>query len=205
VLTSDVIPFDALPALDAAVADSELVEYIASAGVIEQIIFGIDPSATFEATHTLWFADSRVRQAVTQCIDRQALADTFTGGRSPVMDTFVPTDHALRPADLPQWPYDPAAANTLLDEAGLLDANGDGVREAIGATQPFSVTLGTVAGDPLRQELNERVRDDLADVRHPGQPLYDGRRHVVCSGAERHRLRPPVRPGPIRLAQSHSP
>ena len=162
VLTSDVIPFDALPALDAAVADSELVEYVASAGVIEQIIFGIDPSATFEATHSLWFADSRVRQAVTQCIDRQALADTFTGGRSPVMDTFVPTDHALRPADLPQWPYDPAAANTLLDEAGLLDANGDGVREAIGATQPFSVTLGTVAGDPLRQELNERVRDDLA-------------------------------------------
>jgi peptide/nickel transport system substrate-binding protein len=161
-LTSDVIPFDALPALDTAVAGGELVEYIASAGVIEQIIFGIDPSATFEETHTLWFADTRIRQAVTQCIDRQALAETFTGGRSPVMDTFVPADHALLPADLPQWPHDPAAANALLDEAGLLDANGDGVREAIGATRPFSVTLGTVAGDPLRQQLNERVRDDLA-------------------------------------------
>ena len=162
VLTSDVVPFDALAALDTAVADGELVEHLASAGVIEQIIFGIDPSATFEATRTIWFADTRVRQAVTQCIDRQALADTFTGGRSPVMDTFVPTDHTLRPADLPQWPHDPTAANALLDEVGLLDANGDGVREAIGATQPFSITLGTVAGDPLRQQLNDRVRDDLA-------------------------------------------
>ncbi len=162
VLTSDVVPFDTLAALDTAVADGELVEHIASAGVIEQIIFGIDSSATFEATHTPWFADTRVRQAVTQYIDRQALADTFTSGRSPVMDTFVPSDHALLPADLPQWAYDPAAANTLLDEVGLLDANGDGVHEAIGATQPFSITLSTVAGDPLRQQLNERMRDDLA-------------------------------------------
>ena len=162
VLTSDVLPFDTLPALEAAVAGGELVEHVASAGVIEQIIFGIDSSAAFEETHTPWFADTRVRQAVTQCIDRQALADAFTGGRSPVMDTFVPNDHALLPAGLPTWPHDPAAANALLDEAGLRDANGDGVREAIGATRPFSVTLGTVAGDPLRQELNERVRDDLA-------------------------------------------
>ena len=162
VLTSDVLPFDALPAVDAAAAEGELVEYIASAGVIEQIIFGIDSSAIFEETHTPWFADTRVRQAVTQCIDRPALADEFTGGRATVMDTFVPLDHALRPADLSQWPYDLAAANTLLDEVGLRDANGDGVREAIGATRPFSVTLGTVAGDPLREELNARVRDNLA-------------------------------------------
>lgn len=53
----------------------------------------------------------------------------------------MPADHALLPADLPTWPHDTAAANALLDEAGLLDANGDGVREAIGATQPFSITL----------------------------------------------------------------
>ena len=79
------------------------VEYVASAGVIEQIIFGIDSSAAFEETHTPWFADTRVRQAVTQCIDRQALADEFTGGRATVMDTFVPPDHTLLPADLPQW------------------------------------------------------------------------------------------------------
>jgi peptide/nickel transport system substrate-binding protein len=162
VLTSDVLPFDALPAVDAAAEEGELVEYVASAGVIEQIIFGIDSSAIFEETHTPWFTDTRVRQAVAQCIDRQALADEFTGGRATVMDTFVPPDHTLLPADLPQWVYDPAAANTLLDEVGLRDANGDGVREAIGATRSFSITLGTVAGDPLREQLNARVRDNLA-------------------------------------------
>ncbi|HQF71722.1 MAG TPA: ABC transporter substrate-binding protein, partial [Promineifilum sp.] len=163
ILTSDLLPFDTLAAVDAAAAGGELVEHVTTTGVIEQIIFGIDHSGAFAETHVPWFADTRVRQAVTQCIDRQALVDEFTGGRAEVMDTFVPNDHALHPDDLPQWSYDPPAANALLDEAGLFDNNGDGVREALGATTPFSVTLGTVAGDPLRQQLNERVRDDLAE------------------------------------------
>jgi peptide/nickel transport system substrate-binding protein len=163
VLTSDVLPFDALPAVDVAMAEGTLVEHVAAAGVIEQIIFGIDSTLGYAETHPRWFADTRVRQAITQCIDRPALVETFTGGRAPVMDTFVPTDHALHPGDLPQWPYDPAAANALLDEAGLRDTTGDGIREALNATTVFSVTLGTVAGDPLRQELNDMVRDDLAE------------------------------------------
>ena len=163
ILTSDLLPFDTLAAVDAAAAEGALVEHVTTNGVIEQIIFGIDHAGAFAETHVPWFADARVRQAVTQCIDRQALVDEFTGGRAEVMDTFVPNDHALHPDDATQWPYDPAAANALLDDAGLFDNNGDGVREALGATTTFSVTLGTVAGDPLRQQLNERVRDDLAE------------------------------------------
>lgn len=162
ILTSDLLPFDTLPAVDAAAAEGALVEHVTTTGVIEQVIFGIEHSSAFAATHVPWFQDTRVRQAVTQCIDRQALVDEFTSGRATVMDTFVPNDHALHPDDLPQWPYDSTAANTLLDEARLFDNNGDGIREALGATTPFSVTLGTVAGDPLRQQVNERIRDDLA-------------------------------------------
>ena len=162
ILTSDVLPFTALPAVDAAAEEGALVEHVATNGVIEQVIFGIDSAAGYEDAHPRWFQDSRVRQAVAQCIDRQALADEFTAGRSPVMDTFVPVDHALRPDDVAQWPYDPTAANALLDEAGYLDSTGDGIRDDIGATRPFSVTLGTVAGDPLRAQISERIRDDLA-------------------------------------------
>lgn len=163
ILTGDLLSFDALAAVDAAADAGELVEHIATAGVIEQIIFGIDSTSAYAQTHVPWFQDTRVRQAVTQCIDRQMLAGEFTGGRSPVMDTYVPIDHTLRPDDLPQWPYDPAAANSLLDEAGLLDSNGDGIREAMGATTPFSVTLGTAAGNVVRTQIIERVRDHLAD------------------------------------------
>ena len=162
VLTSDVLSFDALPDVDEAVAAGTLVEHIAEAGVAEQIIFGIDSTADYADSHIDWFQDARVRQALTLCTDRQAIADELTGGRAVVMDTFIPAGHAMHPDDLPQWAYDPAAGNALLDEVGYVDATGDGVRDNIAPTVPFSITLGTNAESPLRQQINERVAADLA-------------------------------------------
>jgi len=162
VLTSDTLSFDALAALDEAAAAGTLVEHIADAGVAEQIIFGIDSTADYADSHIDWFEDARVRQALTLCTDRQTIVDELTGGRATVMDSFVPNDHALHPADLPQWAYDPGAANALLDEAGFVDVTGDGIRDNIASTVPFSITLGTNAESPLRQQINERVATDLA-------------------------------------------
>jgi peptide/nickel transport system substrate-binding protein len=163
ILTDDVLSFDALPAVDEASASGELIEHVATAGVVEQIIFGIDSTAAFADTHVNWFEDARVRQAITQCTDRQALVDQLTYGRAAVMDTFVPNDHSLHPEDATRWAYDPAAANALLDELGYIDTTGDGVRDAITSTVPFSVTLGTNSESLVRTQINEMVRDDLAE------------------------------------------
>lgn len=162
IITDDVLSFDALSVVDAAAAEGTLVEHVATAGVVEQIIFGIDMAAAYEASREAWFQDTRVRQAITQCTDRQRLVDELTYGRAEVMDTFVPNDHRLHPDDVAQWAYDPAAANALLDEAGFVDATGDGIRDNISATQPFSITLGTNAESALRVQITEMVRDDLA-------------------------------------------
>lgn len=159
VLTSDLIGFDSVPAVEEAVAAGDLVEHNAGAGVIDQIIFGIDSTTRSDT----WFQDARVRQAITQCVDRQTIAEDLYYGRVQVMDTFVPVDHALRPDDLPQWVHDPAAGNALLDEVGYLDNNGDGVREDVASTAPFTITLGTYADSALRQQINEMVREDLSD------------------------------------------
>jgi peptide/nickel transport system substrate-binding protein len=159
ILTSDLLWFDALPAVEEAAAAGALVEHTAGTDIIEQIIFGIDSVTNTDG----WFQDARVRQAITQCVDRGVIAEVMTYGRAPKMDTFVPNEHALRPNDLPQWPYDPAAGNALLDEVGYLDTTGDGIRDAITSTAPFTVTLGTYADSALRQQINERVRDDLVE------------------------------------------
>ena len=37
-----------------------------------------------------YFADTRVRQAIAQCIDRQALVEEITWGQGEVMNSFVP-------------------------------------------------------------------------------------------------------------------
>jgi peptide/nickel transport system substrate-binding protein len=159
ILTNDLLQgFGALVDAEAAASSGDLVLRLADADVVEQIIFGINSTAD-----VTWFQDARVRQAITQCVDRQAIVDEVTFGRAPVMDTFVPNGHALHPDDLPQWPYDPAAANALLDEVGYLDTSGDGIRDDIASTAPFTVTLGTYADSDLRQQINELVREDLVD------------------------------------------
>jgi peptide/nickel transport system substrate-binding protein len=200
VLTHDLLSFDALPAVEE--AGGALVEHLVPTGVVEQIIFGIDRAGSLAET---WFQDVRVRQAIAHCTNRQALIDEFTYGRAVPMDSYVSPDHPLTPGDLPSWPYDPAAGNALLDQVGLLDATGDGFRDSLGATETFSVTLGTNAESILRQTISERVRDDLAAcgiqvnpaameagtwfATGPVGPVF-GRRFDLAAFAWFHRLRP---------------
>lgn len=202
ILTHDLLVFDDLPAVDEAVAAGTLVEHLASTGIVEQIIFGIDRAGSEADT---WFGDARVRQALTLCTDRQALVDEFTYGRGALMDSYISPDHPLLPGDLPRWPYDPAAGNALLDEVGFMDATGDGIRDSIGATATFSVTLGTNVESIQRQAINERVRDNLAEcgiqvnpaaveagiwfAAGPDGPVF-GRRFDLAGFAWFHRLQP---------------
>jgi peptide/nickel transport system substrate-binding protein len=161
IITQDVFSFDALPAVDEAQDAGILVEHVATAGVIEQVIFGVDPVSSHANTRPDWFSDARVRQAITQCIDRQAIVDELTYGRAGVMHTFIPLAHSMHPDELTEWSYDPNQANAVLDELGFLDSDGDGIRNAIESTVSFSITLGTNTESALRQQINERIRDDL--------------------------------------------
>ena len=70
------------------------------------------------------FGDIRLRQAVAQCMDRQAVVDTVYYGQSITIDTYIPPEHPLFNPENVSWPYDPAAAGLLLDEIGWLDDDG---------------------------------------------------------------------------------
>lgn len=67
------------------------------------------------------FDDVRVRQAVSHAIDRQAVVDLAYDGYGEVIGTFsTPLDPWFK--DLTGvYPYDPARAQELLDEAGATD------------------------------------------------------------------------------------
>jgi peptide/nickel transport system substrate-binding protein len=88
--------------------------------------------------------DRTVRVAIEEAIDKQAIADKVYLG------TAAPGDTVIRPAstywhlDIPadqEYPYDPAAANKMLDNAGYLDTNGDGVREDPKTGQPLELLM----------------------------------------------------------------
>jgi len=120
--------------------------------------------------------DLRVRQAVAACIDRAAVNATATGGRGTLMESYVPPDHPLAVAEGASGvAHDPAVGAALLAEAGWIDRDGDGVREAEpvdegeAAGTPTEMPLGIVPGTPLilryvttDSEAREGVVDEIA-------------------------------------------
>ena len=99
-------------------------------------------------------ADLRVRRALLQAVDREAISRQLFAGRQPVADGIVsPLDRMFDPA-VPKYTYDPAAANRLLDEAGWTGRTG-GIRSNA-AGEKLSLTLASTAGNRSR-ELVEQV------------------------------------------------
>jgi peptide/nickel transport system substrate-binding protein len=133
----------------------------------EHIDFGITPVSDYRRPD--FFADVRVRQAIVQCIDRQAIVDEITYGRSVVPDSYLPPGHPLYAGDyLVHWGYNPEAGRALLEEVGWLDENEDGVREArripgIATGTLFEVTLLTSLDSPASQHAARIVKANLAD------------------------------------------
>ncbi|MEI7646013.1 MAG: peptide ABC transporter substrate-binding protein [Chloroflexales bacterium] len=130
--------------------------------------------------------DIRVRRAIAYAINRQGMVDTLMDGYSSVMESWVvPGQWAAAPLDqLTRYPYNPDESRHLLDQAGYLDSNGDGLREL----DAHNLTLGlvTTAGSPLRTQVANQIKADLAavgvtlvisavsaaDLYRPNGPLY---------------------------------
>ena len=133
----------------------------------EHIDFGIVPVSDYQRAD--FFGDVQVRQAIAQCIDRQAIIDEVASGRSVVPDSYLPPEHPLyADDDLVHWDYDPVAGRALLEGAGWLDEDADGVREArriqgIRTGTVFEVTLLTSSDSPVSQQVARIVKAHLAD------------------------------------------
>ncbi|MBI5668628.1 MAG: peptide ABC transporter substrate-binding protein [Chloroflexi bacterium] len=74
--------------------------------------------------------DPKVREAIIRAIDRISLAEDLVGEGVTVPKSWTP--EAFWAPDLPYWDYDPELANQLLDEAGWVDSNDNGVRDKDG-------------------------------------------------------------------------
>jgi peptide/nickel transport system substrate-binding protein len=116
------------------------------------------------------FEDARVRRALTMAINRQEIVDGFVYGYGEIgRGTVTPGHWAYDPDDGETLlPYDPAAAERLLDEAGWrrgadgLRRNADGV--------PFRFTLITNHGNETRKDIIEYVQAQLAPLGVQAQP-----------------------------------
>jgi peptide/nickel transport system substrate-binding protein len=100
----------------------------------------IDP---VESPHPI-LSDVRVRRAIRMAIDVDTIAEQIFHGYSvPVWTEFFRPPYAC---DVPRPQYDPDGAAALLEEAGWIDQDGDGVRECHGC-------LNAEEGYPMSMEF----------------------------------------------------
>lgn len=78
-------------------------------------------------------SNDALRQAVFMAIDGQTIADAVTNGAYTYGFTTIPPDLGFGYDELDfEFTYDPSEAIKILDEAGIVDTDGDGYRELDG-------------------------------------------------------------------------
>lgn len=104
--------------------------------------------------------DVAVRQAIAMAFDRFTLVNDLLLGATNVSATLWDNMPYVDPTIEP-WPYDPEQANALLDEAGWVDTNGDGVRDKDGVE--LILSHGTTIRE-IRQDSQAVAQQQLAEV-----------------------------------------
>lgn len=86
--------------------------------------------------------DRNVRLALAHATDKQNIIDVAMLGLAQPGLTLVAAGQAYWYNDqIEDYAFDPAAANKILDDAGYLDTNGDGVREMPDGSRPLTFRL----------------------------------------------------------------
>jgi peptide/nickel transport system substrate-binding protein len=78
---------------------------------------------------SVWFKDSRVRRAMTMLFDRQTINDELYSGFATIVTGPFYFNSWAYDRSIDPIPFDPDEAKRLLDEAGWVDQDNDGVRE----------------------------------------------------------------------------
>jgi peptide/nickel transport system substrate-binding protein len=110
--------------------------------------------------------DPILRQAISKVIDRELLVERVLGGYGQPGTTIVPpyasTWHVEPQSDTQA--YDPAAAAAMLDDAGYVDSDNDGVREDPDTGEPLRFRFFLRSESDENQSAGEFIAQWLSDL-----------------------------------------
>jgi len=109
------------------------------------------------------FGDDAVRRALSLSLDRTGIVNDpalLNGQGIPAASPIAPGSWAHDPNSR-AVPYRPEDAARILDDAGWIDSDSDGVRDRDGRNLTFSLET---ANDPLLVAIAERIAADWADI-----------------------------------------
>jgi len=106
-----------------------------------------------------FLSDIRVRQAIVMAINRDEIAAPY--GRGGTLTTNILIEPPTFSSPNNNYEYNPQKAAEILDEAGWIDSNGDGIRDKDGIEMRilFQTTIQS-----LRQRTQEEVKKNLEAI-----------------------------------------
>ncbi|MBN1641796.1 MAG: carboxypeptidase regulatory-like domain-containing protein [Anaerolineae bacterium] len=127
-----------------------------------------------------FFADAAVRRALYYALDREQSARDY-GPTHTIADAYLPPGHPMHGGAIVTYTHDLAMAASLLDAAGWVDTNANGIRDKDGVEFEFDLVYPD--GSVERQKLGTMWQSDLAAigvdlnvVPMPWNELLDGAR-----------------------------
>ena len=109
-----------------------------------------------------FLSNQAIRQALSLAIDRNIIAGQLYGaGGQPACNIVNGPPHNVSPNNQGCLMQDIAAANAMLDEAGAVDSDGDGIREYMG--HPLRVTYQT-STNAVRQSTQALIKQWWAEI-----------------------------------------
>lgn len=111
--------------------------------------------------------DLTVRQAIAHAIDKEALVeDVLFGLGEPALGISPSADPKWR-TEVPEgerYGFDPDLANQMLDDAGYLDTDGDGIREMPDGTNPLVLRHGVLTDSNTYPQIAEFFVGWMAEI-----------------------------------------
>jgi peptide/nickel transport system substrate-binding protein len=101
-------------------------------------------------------SDIKVRKALSMAIDRQILVDIGYGSAGRATCNLVPAPEMFASPNTDCIAQDMEGAKALLEEAGWVDTNGDGIREKDGVDMKI---LYQTSVNPVRQDFQAVIKD----------------------------------------------
>ena len=138
--------------------------------------------------------DVRIRKALNHAVDKETMARTIFMGYAEPAKAFLVTPAVSGYTEAGYYEYDPERAKALLDEAGWVDTNGNGIRDKGGKELVLTLRTrkGVTPGDIETAEMVQgylkavgiQVNIDIVDtatflaelnkpLTDPGYPHYD--------------------------------
>jgi len=145
----------------------------AFAGNVERILINFtNPDPALGDQRSVWteedpnphpfLSDIKVRQALSMAIDRGVISDQLYGAAGqPTCNILTGPPAVVSTANDACLTQDIEGANALLDEAGIIDTDGDGIREKDGT--PLRILYQT-STNPVRQKTQALIKQWWSEI-----------------------------------------